>query len=246
MASQPEKESKIALWESSVGERGETPKPRGEIFSLWLQGGVFLLMAGVLSGAFLYSPVDFRLKESTRIMYFHVPMSVNAFVAFLLSALYGAGYLWKRRLDHDVRSSVSAEIGLFFAVLATVTGSVWSRYAWGKYWNWDPKQVTILLLILIYAAYFVLRMSVEGEERRAVLSSAYTLFAFVTVPFLMLIIPQAMDTLHPAVVRERQIEPQMMQVLLLSFLAFLSLMAWIYRLRVAVELQKLEQKESLL
>ncbi|MDW8231972.1 MAG: cytochrome c biogenesis protein CcsA, partial [Roseiflexaceae bacterium] len=66
------------------------------------------------------------------------------------------------------------------------------------FWNWDPRQVTILILLLIYAALFALRSAIDEPERRRRLAAVYSLFAFVTMPFLMFVAPRmAESTLHP-------------------------------------------------
>ena len=58
-------------------------------------------------------------------------------------------------------------MGLLCCVLATVTGSLFARIEWGSYWNWDPRETSITVLLLIYGAYFALRASVNDPERRA-------------------------------------------------------------------------------
>jgi heme exporter protein C len=50
---------------------------------------------------------------------------------------------------------------------------------------------------LIYAAYFALRNAIDEEEKRAALSAVYAIFAFLTVPFLVFVIPRLMPSLHP-------------------------------------------------
>jgi heme exporter protein C len=51
---------------------------------------------------------------------------------------------------------------------------------------------------LIYGAYFALRGAVEVEEKRASLAAVYSIFAFVTVPFLIFVVPRLVPSLHPA------------------------------------------------
>ena len=49
----------------------------------------------------------------------------------------------------------------------------------------------------VYAAYFALRSAIDQPERRAMLSSVYSIFAFVTVPFFVFIAPRIYASLHP-------------------------------------------------
>jgi heme exporter protein C len=137
------------------------------------------------------------LIQRIRILNFHVPMSWTAFIAFFISMFYAIKYLRTKNLDYDVYASSSALLGLIFTILATTTGMVWARFNWGAFWNWDPRQISIFVLLMIYLAYFALRSSFDSDERKATLSSVYSIISFVTVPFLIFIVPRLYKGLHP-------------------------------------------------
>jgi len=42
--------------------------------------------------------------------------------------------------------------------LGVVTGAPWAQTAWGRYWNWDPKETWSLVTWLVYAAYLHVRV----------------------------------------------------------------------------------------
>lgn len=142
-------------------------------------------------------PYIMGLEERARIIFFHVPMSWVAVIAYLLVLIFGIRYLRGGDLANDSAAAAMAGVGTLYCVLATVTGSVWAKFNWGEFWNWDPRETSILVLLLIYFAYFLLRSSIEDEERRARLSSVYGIIAFVTVPFLIFILPRLLPGLHP-------------------------------------------------
>ncbi len=142
-------------------------------------------------------PYIMGLEERSRILFFHVPMSWIATIAYLLSMIYGVMYLRKRSLEADDISVAMASVGTLYAILATVTGAVWAKFNWGSFWNWDPRQTSIFILLLIYGAYFLLRSTIEDPARRARLSSAYAIIAFATVPFLVFVLPRLLPGLHP-------------------------------------------------
>jgi heme exporter protein C len=81
-------------------------------------------------------------------------------------------------------------MGTLLCVLATITGMVFAYEQWGVAWDWDPRQVTIFVQLLIYAAYFALRTAFSASERARAVSAAYAVFAFVTVPFLIWVLPR--------------------------------------------------------
>jgi heme exporter protein C len=157
-----------------------------------------LWMAGVLVSMFLIVPQYVGLGDAGRIIIVHVPTAWITTLAFAVSAFFSIRYVWKRRPQDDARAVASAEAGMLFCILATVTGSIFAEVVWGVFWNWDPRETTILILLLIYAAYFALRSALDNVEQRRRLSAVYNLFAAVTMPFLLFVAPRIADsTLHP-------------------------------------------------
>src|SRR5438093_8901709 len=155
-------------------------------------------IAGVVVAMFLIVPQYAGLGEAGRIIIMHVPTAWVTSIAFALSAVYSALYLWRRRSSDDANAVAAAEVGFLFCLLATATGAIFAQIVWGVFWNWDPRETSILVLLLIYAAYFALRSAIDDAERRRRLSAVYNLFAAVTMPFLLFVAPRVADsTLHP-------------------------------------------------
>ena len=94
----------------------------------------------------------------------------------------------------------AVRLGLLFAVLTLVTGSLFAKIMWGSYWNWDPRESSYLLLVFLYGAYLFLRAAVDDPERRARIGAAYALFAAVLMPFLVFVAPRVTASLHPQTV----------------------------------------------
>jgi heme exporter protein C len=181
-------------------------------------------------------PVIPGLEEKARILFFHVPTAWLATLGFIVSMIYAIRYLRGRRYDDDIRSSSAASIGFLFCLLATVTGAIWARFSWGTFWNWDPRQTSIFVLLLIYGAYFALRSAVDIEEKRAALSAVYAIIAAVVMPFFMFVMPRVLASLHPQPVLNVQgrteMNPAMLVLLLSSFAGFTGLAAWMWNLQV--------------
>jgi heme exporter protein C len=155
-------------------------------------------IAGVAIAMFVVVPQYEGLGNAGRIVIMHVPTAWVSMLAFAVSAVFSGLYLWRKKPEHDNYALAAAECGFLFTVLATVTGAIFSQVVWGVYWNWDPRQTSIFVLLLIYAALFALRSAIDDPARRRQLSAVYSLFAFVTVPFLIFIAPRISDsTLHP-------------------------------------------------
>ncbi len=200
----------------------------------WL---LFLWIAGWLVAAFL-APVVPVLGNTTRVLYLHIPCAWVTVVALAWSMGHSLAYLRRRRIEHDDQASAAAELGLVFCIGATISGSLWAKAMWGSYWNWDPRETSIFFVLLIYGAYLALRSSIEGEERRARLSAIYSAVAFVTVPFLIFIVPRIYFSLHPDPLINSSGKIQMDPRIRVSFFAllfgFTGLFAWMLSLRVRV------------
>lgn len=178
------------------------------------------------------------LEENAKIIFFHVPTAWLTVIAFLMTAIYSFKYLRYNNLDDDAKSYAAAQLGIIFCILATVTGSVWAKFAWGAFWSWDPRQTSIFALLLIYGAWFALRSSIESEEKRATLSSVYAIIAFVTVPFFIFIMPRIMTGLHPGSADDTNAGPiidfkmneNMLLIFFLSLIGFTILYFWMWSL----------------
>jgi heme exporter protein C len=207
---------------------------------LTLKWFLFAWMVFVIWAAFMWVPSAQGFKgESSRIVFFHVPTAWVATLAFLASCIASGLYLWRRDPKHDHGAAVSAGLGLLFAVLATVTGAIFARIMWGAYWNWDPRQTSITILLLIYAAYFALRGAVPDPEKRATLAAVYSILAFVTVPFLMFIVPRIYFSLHPDVMTnadpDNRLDSAHLRVLLASLAGFTGFSVWLYSIGTRIE-----------
>lgn len=194
-----------------------------------------LWFAAVVYAVFFVVPPAEGLGYLVRIAFFHIPVAWVSVLAFLLSAGCAVRYLKTKELRFDRWSSAAAELGMFFCILATVSGAVFAKLTWGAYWNWDPRQTTIFILLLIYGAYLALRTSIEEEAVRAKISAVYALLSFLSVPFLVFIIPRYYFSLHPEPVLNGtgkiQMDPMMLYVLLLS-LGLCTAIFWRVLLRV--------------
>ncbi|GIV17828.1 MAG: hypothetical protein KatS3mg022_3263 [Armatimonadota bacterium] len=205
----------------------------GKIFTaIWV--------AGVTAAAFLWLPPaqGFRSPEAARMVVFHVPCAILTFVAFLVNAVYSWHYLRLRHPLADAKANAAAELGMLFAVLATVTGSLFAMEQWGSAWNWDPRETSIVMLMLVYAAYFVLRGAVEEKSKRARLSAAYALLAFPAMIFLIWILPRIVESLHPTntLFSRSGLDPSYRITLWSFFAGLLAVFIWMFRLRLRVEL----------
>ena len=142
--------------------------------------GLVTLALGLV---FFVVPNDANQGFSQRIFYFHVSIAFTAYACFAAGAWKALVHLWKRDPLADLESYVAVHQGLIFGSLVLITGSIWAKISWGHWWLWSEDQLVLfLVLFLFYAAYFMLRFSVDPGPQRANLSAVYALFGVVLIP----------------------------------------------------------------
>jgi len=151
----------------------------------------------------------------------------------------------------DMLALTTAEVGVVFCTVVLVTGPLWARPVWGIWWTWDVRLTSTLVLWLIYVSYLVLRrFSSSGQT--PVLAAALAVFGALDVPLVYFSI-WFFRTQHPQPVigGGGSIDPRMLRVLLINWLAFLCfafLVCWSrYRLeRTKREVEETQALEALL
>jgi heme exporter protein C len=200
----------------------------------WL---LWLALCLVIVGAFVPAtqPMQGFVGQSGRILYFHVPCAWVSFLAFVVAGVFSARYLLSGRQPvHDRKAALAIGLGMLFGILATVSGAIWAKVQWGAYWNWDPRQTSITLVLLFYGAYLALRNAIEDRETRGRLSAAYALLGLVVAPFCFFVLPRITFSLHPEPVINSsgkiEMESQMLTVLLGGVACFSVLFFWLLSL----------------
>jgi len=177
----------------AVGRSSRIPLPALAAVSL-------VLITTALVLVFYVAPNDANQGFSQRIFYFHVSIAFTAYACFIAGAWQAFRHLWKRDPRADLQSYVCVHQGLIFGTLVLLTGSIWAKISWGRWWVWSEDELVLfLVLYLFYCAYFMLRFSLEPGPQRANLSAVYALFGVVLIPVSFAAIRLAKEFLHPRV-----------------------------------------------
>ncbi len=223
-----------------------------------------ILAVGILLYVLIYGltseliPLEL-LEQSSRNLFYHVPMWFTVIVMMSISVVQSVKYL--RLIDPDfthtanplftdARARDATQIGTVFIVLGLITGSIWGRVAWKAHisgsdlsiwWTNDPILICALISLLIYLAYFLLRASFSEPEQKAKISAVYNIFAFATLIPLYFIIPRMLPGLHPTAegsdagggsfIFTSGIDNGYRIILYPSILGFTLLSVWIYEVR---------------
>jgi heme exporter protein C len=173
-----------------------------------------------LALAFYWVPSDADQGFSQRIFYLHVPIALTSYACFGTGAWKAFRLLQLGDERYDLESYTAIHIGVIFALLTLVTGSIWARISWGIWWNWGEDQLVLFLVVfLFYCTYFMLRFSVDAGVRRTRISAVYALFGAVLIPVSFLAIRLAPRYIHPVVFTTGG--PQMAHSMLVVFCVML-------------------------
>jgi len=187
---------------------------------------------------FFYAPLEAVMGQVQKVFYFHV------------AAIAGIVYLRNGDRKWDIVGLASVEIGMVFALINVVTGSIWARPIWNTWWTWDPRLTTATIMLLIYAAYLMLRSGIEDPNRRARFGAVYAIIGFLSVP-LTFFSARLFRTIHPVVIGANQpgaegsfdMTTQMQQTFFFSLITFSFIFAsllW-HRVRLGRLEDKVEQ-----
>ncbi len=181
-----------------------------------------------------FQPIIF---ESIRNLMFHVPMWFTMFLIMLISFVASIRYLMNPRKEFDLRAITAVRVGMLFAVLGLITGSIWARFTWGAWWVDDPQLNGALVTFLIYAGYLVLRAGIEDDQRQAKVAAVFNIFAYVILFILLMILPRFTEGLHPGKggnpgFNSYDLDSTLRMVFYPAVIGWMLLGYWIYHLRL--------------
>ena len=217
---------------------------RSEASAWWLTPGLVVVLTALMVAdlylIFMWAPTAgsehrFNLQ---RIFYFHVPIAWVALLGYCVVFVGSIGYLWKRDDRWDSLAHSAAEVGLIFATLVLVTGSIWGKGIWGQWWTWEPRLTTMLILWLIYLTYLMIRGYVANPNQGARFAAVVGIVGFIDVP-IVYFAANWWRGLHPEVVTgpladTGSLDSSMRGVLYFSLLTFVVLFGFLVRERMSL------------
>jgi len=130
-------------------------------------------------------------------VYVHVPPAVALYVMAALSFALAVWGAWRGLSERalkwlDFSAYSVAALGWY----AFVSGTIWAAESWGTPLALDPRQMSILVLALIYSLYPAIRRGVEDPERSVKLAQSFVIAGFV-LAIVSLLAPVLAQALHP-------------------------------------------------
>lgn len=173
-----------------------------------------LSLAGATLLAIFYAPIDDAMGPVQKLIYVHMPVAINTFLACFVVFLGSAAYLWQRSPRWDRLAATAAKVAVIYCTVVLLTGMAWARSTWGHWWAWSPRLTFSLILWVLYGTYLVLRYLPARSERHTVICAIYGVIAFLDVP-LVYMTSKLLEDVHPA---KLELGPEMNTTLLVCFI----------------------------
>lgn len=223
-----------------------TRRPTGTRFTRVLGVAVLVGVLWLLLFGLVLSPDDATQKAGVRILYIHVPSAWLAYLAFVVTGIASAAYLFPRtrNLTWDRIAGASAEIGVLFMGVTLVTGSLWGRISWGIYWTWDSRLTTTAFLFVTYIGYLAVRGLGGSHQQRARRSAVLALLAVLEVPLVHFSVKWWRPLHQQESVAEGKLNDLMLFSLFVGIVSFTLLYVWLllHRQRVLAMLDIVDDK----
>ena len=102
------------------------------------------------------------------------------------------GFFFRRLPDLELLDTTGYAcifVGFTLLTIGLVTGFVYAKSSWGRFWSWDPKEVWSGISWLLYAALLHGRLSLGWRGRKAaimaIIGFGILIFTFLGVNFLL-------------------------------------------------------------
>lgn len=193
---------------------------------IWLVPLTLALVATGLVWGLAFAPVEAKQGNSYRIIFIHMPAAVVSLAGYYVMAVAGGiGLIWRMKLPFMVMKS-AAPIGAVLTALTLVTGSLWGHPTWGTFWEWDARNIFMLILLFLYLGIILLGSVYPSREAGDKACALLALVGTVNVPIIYKSVDWWYSLHQPASIKftgETSIHSSMLYPLLINVLAYYSI-----------------------
>ena len=133
---------------------------------------------------------------------FHVGSAIISYGSFAVACGLSIMYLLNSKNMKKSKSKILPDeeacdylsyrviaFGYLMLTVVIISGAIWAKYAWSRYWAWDPKETWSLITWLIYSVYLHLRFNRGWKGKPAawfaVIGFICVIFTFIGVNLLL-------------------------------------------------------------
>lgn len=205
----------------------------------WKWLGVVLVSYSIVMGFMGKVPAQPILHETIRNLYFHVTMWFAMMGLLIASIYYSIKQLSSTTMHNDLLATETAHVAMLLGTCGIITGSLWARNTWGAWWTDDAKLNGVAASMLFYLAYFVLRNSIDDDQKRARIAAVYNIFCFVMLVVFIWVRPRLTDSLHPGNggnpgFGKYDLDSNMRLVFYPAIIGWILIAAWLVQLRIRI------------
>ncbi|AET33098.1 cytochrome c biogenesis protein CcsA [Pyrobaculum ferrireducens] len=163
-----------------------------------------LIAADVLSAIYLvgWGPFPLIISElgaptAYLNVYVHVPAAILLYIVAVVALAFAVWGAVKRPSERIVKwMDFSAYTVALLGWYAFISGTIWAAESWGSPLALDPRQMSILVLALVFSIYPAIRRGVEDPDRSVKLGQAFIAAGFV-LAVVSLLAPVLAQAYHP-------------------------------------------------
>lgn len=133
---------------------------------------------------------NFAERDLARIIVVHLPCAFATLVFMGFSVMAALRVIRRNQPEDDFRHGAALQITTLLTAFTLATGILFSEVQWGTWWQWDPRQTSFLLVMIMMLAGLGFRAAFSDATIRAQRSAAYTLATAFPIVFLILIYPR--------------------------------------------------------
>jgi heme exporter protein C len=171
----------LTLWFHRTGSPPTAYRLAGRIMP-WCYGLGLVLGLVALYGGLVLAPRDYQQGDAYRIIFIHVPCAwMSLFAYFFMAANAFIALVWRIKLS-EVLAMAAAPIGAAFTFVRLVTGSSWGKPRWGRWWTWDARLTSELVLLFLYLGVIGLHAAIEDRRQAARAAGFLALIGIVNIP----------------------------------------------------------------
>ncbi|MBT0994224.1 c-type cytochrome biogenesis protein CcsB [Cellulomonas sp. DKR-3] len=154
--------------------RADAVRPALQNYWLVLHVGVAITATGIFTVAFAAAVLQVMrdARETGRSHLDHAWQRADGLRrVFSGAAVTGPRFRWLEQVPDARRLEAMSfrlnAVGFVLWTLTLIGGAIWAEDAWGRYWNWDPKEVGTFIAWVVYAAYLHARTTRGWSGRKA-------------------------------------------------------------------------------
>jgi len=120
------------------------------------------------------------------LMLIHPPLAIVCYLFVIINAVHT---FTNGKRKHQ---EITILLAWFLCLGGLITGMIWAEIAWGNYWNWDPKEIGMLLLFLSISGYLIIFNEFPAKRKPLLLFTITNLISMIATLF----VSPALDSLH--------------------------------------------------